>query len=396
MSANAEQFDQWIRSGFIEINTALEELYFAQDDRADTGSAAGAMLRKTLLDEGRAHITRLHDEGNTDGGFDAAYALLGNVGLYMGACRRHDITEPSREQSSPLIEASGLALQIGAALGVAPRFATGHLSTNNLAHNGVYRSFTTLADEFLFLDYNTRGILAYQRAADALVRTLPLGITHPVTGDLLVAARHALEDVAACNETLFSDLDTDRFFYSVRPYYKPYRVGRTEFRGANAGDFAGINEVDLLLGLCEAEDPYYAQLLVDKFLYMMPQDQARLRECMRRLSLMDQIQACLKSTEASGPHFEHNAKLYLDVCDAHGRTAAQHHDQLVARFIEMPSASLDARHLAQVTASGPPLEILLASLKKLRDKRMAEPSDLVRTRFEEMNAIRRALGVHTT
>ena len=25
---------------------------------------------------------------------------------------------------------------------------------------------------------------------------------------------------------------------------------RTEYRGANAGDFAGINEIDLLLGLC--------------------------------------------------------------------------------------------------------------------------------------------------
>jgi hypothetical protein len=52
-------------------------------------------------------------------------------------------------------------------------------------------------------------------------------------------------------------LDVDRFFYSVRPYYKPYRVGRQEYRGANAGDFSGINEIDLLLGLCRANDPYY-------------------------------------------------------------------------------------------------------------------------------------------
>ena len=84
-------------------------------------------------------------------------------------------------------------------------------------------------------------------------------------------------------------LDVDRFFYSVRPYYKPYRVGRQEYRGANAGDFSGINEIDLLLGLCRANDPYYAQLLVDKMLFMIPEDQARLRDCMTRTSLLDEL-----------------------------------------------------------------------------------------------------------
>ena len=62
----------------------------------------------------------------------------------------------------------------------------------------------------------------------------------------------------------------------MRPYYKPYRVGRQEYRGANAGDFSGINEIDLLLGLCRANDPYYAQLLMDKMLFLLPADQARL------------------------------------------------------------------------------------------------------------------------
>lgn len=391
MSTNTENFDAWIRTSFIEMNTELEELYFSQEDRADT-SAVGDPLRATLHDEGRALIAELHDEGNTDEGFDAAFDLLGNVGLYMGACRRHDITEPSREQSSPLREASGLALQLGASLGVAPRFATSHLSTHNIARGGVYRSFTTLRDEFLFLDYNTRGIFAYKRAADALVSTLPLGITHPVTGDLLMAAKQALEDVARYNKHLFSELDTDRFFYSVRPYYKPYRVGRTEFRGANAGDFAGINEIDLVLGLCEGEDPYYAQLLVDKFLYMMPEDQARLRDCMRRQSLMDEILACLDKPETGGPNFEANVTLYLEVCAAHGRTAAQHHDQLVARFIEQPSSELDEKHLTHITASGPPLHVLVASLQKLRDKRMGAPSEHIRTRHQELSAIRDAVG----
>ena len=392
MSVNAERFDAWIRSSFIEINTELEDIYFAQDDRAAIG-AAGAKLRQTLLDEGRVHIAGLHAEGNTDEGFEPAFDLLGNVGLYMGACRRHDLTEPSREQSSPLVEASGLAMHIGASLGVAPRFATSHLSTHNHARAGVYRSFTRLRDEFLFLDYNTRGIFAFKRAADALVRTVPLGITHPVTGDLLAAALHALEEVATHNQSLFDALDTERFFYCVRPYYKPYRVGRVEYRGANAGDFAGINEIDLLLGLCQAEDPSYSQLLVYKFLYMLPGDQARLRDCMRMQSLLNQVLACIDEPDSSGPHFEHNARLFLEVCAAHGRTAAQHHDQLVSRFIERPSSRLAPEHLTHVTASGPPLEILMQALQKLRDQRCAAPRDDIRSRYRELERIRTALGV---
>lgn len=392
MSSNAERFDDWIRSTFIDLNTELEELYFAQPDRAAIGTP-GESLRRSLLDEGCDHIVRLHREGNTDEGFENAFDLLGNVGLYMGACRRHDLTEPSREQSSPLLEASGLAMHIGASLGVAPRFATSHLSTHNRARAGVYRSFTRLKDEFLFLDYNTRGIFAFKRAADALVRTIHLGITHPVTGDLLAAAKAALEEVARHNDTLFAQLDPQRFFFSVRPYYKPYRVGRVEYRGANAGDFAGINEIDLLLGLCQAEDPSYSQLLVDKFLYMLPEDQLRLRDCMRRLSLLDQILDQLKSAADAGPHFEGNVRLFLEVCAAHGYTAAQHHDQLVARYIEGPSAALPEEHLTHITASGPPLEVLMRSLQKLRDQRQAAPREDIRSRYRDLTEIRRALGI---
>jgi hypothetical protein len=392
VSSNSDRFDDWIRSEFIDINTELEDLYFAQADRAAIAPES-AELRQALHDKGREYIVLLHAEGNTDEGFERAFDLLGNVGLYMGACRRHDITEPSRERTSPLLEASGLAMHIGASLGVVPRFATSHLSTHNFARCGVYRSFTRLDDEFLFLDYNTRGIFAFKRAADALVRTMLLGITHPVTGDLLLAAKQALDDVAAYNEELFARLDTDRFFYSVRPYYKPYRVGRVEYRGANAGDFAGINEIDLLLGLCQAEDPSYSQLLVDKFLYMLPEDQLRLRDCMRRESLMDRILQHLDHPETTGPHFEHNARLFLEVCAAHGRTAEQHHNQLVNRFIERPSADLPEEHRTHITASGPPLEVLMASLQKLRDLRTAAPRDDIRSRYRDLERIRTSLSV---
>ena len=135
----------------------------------------------------------------------------------MAACRRHEITEPSREATSPLVEASALALQLATTLGVTPRFATCHLSTCNPAKNGTYRTFTLLQDEYIFLDYNTLGIFAYQKAADALKRILPLGISHPLSHHLFCDAKAALEDVLKFNEILFSELDAAGFFNCVRP-----------------------------------------------------------------------------------------------------------------------------------------------------------------------------------
>jgi hypothetical protein len=310
----------------------------------------------------------------------------------MASLRRHELTNPAREERSPHEEATALGLHIGASVGVVPRFATSHLATHNLARDGRQKSFTSLADEFLFLDYNTRGILAYKRAADALMRIPPLGISHPVTETLLDDACDALEAVGRFNDVLFADLDVDRFFYSVRPYYKPYRVGRQEYRGANAGDFSGINEIDLLLGLCRGNDPYYSQLLVEKMLFMRPEDQESLRDCMRRRDFLDQFLDAL-DTSAHTDWFQRNASAFLRVCETHGRVAAQHHDQLVARFIEAPSHALDESHLAQVTASGPPLPVLLAALEVLRDLRLAAPRDDIASRHADLARLRAAVGV---
>jgi len=389
-TARVSAFDHWIRTRFADLNTELEEIYFSLENRAAV-QGVGDTIKSQLLEEGRSHIVGLLDEGNTDQGFDRGFDLLGNVGLYMGACRRHELTEPSREQTSPLIEASALAMQLGATLGVAPRFATSHLATQNAALRGRYKTFTCLEAETLFLEYNTRGVFAYKRAADALVRVLPLGISHPVTYDLLSAAKDALEDVIKFNDALFQKLDKDRFFYCVRPYYKPYRVGLHEWRGANAGDFAGINEIDLLLGLCNANNLSYSQLLVDKLLYMMPEDQARLRDVMRRRSLLDGFLDAMKSDGGTN-WFRQNARMFLDVVEMHGRTAAQHHDQLVSKYIVTPAGELPERFLKNITASGPPLDVLLRSLEKLRDLRLAADRDDIPSRHADIKRLRAHLG----
>jgi len=390
MSANVSDFDQWIRTDFMHMNTELEELYFAQHDRANV-AGVGDNTKQKLHDEGKQYISRLLSEGNTDQGFDRGFDLLGNVGLYMAACGRHGIIDHLTESRSPLEEASALAMQLGASLGVTPRFATSHLTTHNRAVNGRYKSFTTLDDDYIFTDYNTRSVLAYKRAADALLRILPVGVSHPVAYDLLVAARDALKDVVHYNRILFEKLDTARFFYCVRPYFKPHRVGLHVYRGANAGDFAGINVIDMLLGLCHADHAYYSQLLVDKFLYMMPEDQQVLRDCMRRKSLMSEFLE-LSSDQHSTDWYRENLTLFLDVCEAHGETAAQHHDQLVSKFIAGPAENLDDKYEKNLTASGPPLPVLIASLEKLRDLRMAAPRDDIPSSYVQMQRLRDSLA----
>ena len=389
MNSNFDAFDRWIRTGFKEMNTELEEMYFCLDNREDI-AAVGNDIKNTLVEEGRSFIISLSAEGNTDEGFESGFDLLGNVGFYMAACRRHEITEPSRETKSPLLEASGLAMQLGATLGVIPRFASSHLETHNRAVNGVYKSFTSLPDELLFLDYNTTAVFAYIRAAEALRHTIPLGVSHPVTFDLLSVARLALEDVVKNNDELFEKLDTDRFFYCVRPYYKPHRVGLHEYRGANAGDFAGINVIDLLLGLCRADDPYYSQLLVDKFLFMRPEDQLVLRDCMRRQSLLDGFLEQMDKNKGQ-PWFQKNAVAFLDVCASHGQTALQHHQKLVSKFVEQPAVSAGTQNQQGLTASGPPLPVLLKSLRKLCDLRSGAERDDIPSRYRELQQLRESL-----
>lgn len=163
-----------------------------------------------------------------------------------------------------------------------------------------------------------------------------------------------------------------------------------EYRGANAGDFAGINEIDMLLGLCSANDSFYSQLLVDKFLYMMPEDQVRLRDCMRRESLLNALLAEMGASRSEA-WFQRNARMFIEVCEVHGRTAVQHHDQLVRKFIEVPSKALAEHSLRSITASGVPLDVMLRSLEKLRDLRTAAPREDIPSRYGDLERLRESL-----
>lgn len=390
--ASIEAFDTWIRGRFRDLNTALEERYMTLENQADVEGVAPE-LTDALLEEGQALIDEIAALPALDLDAERGYDLLGNVGLYLAALRRHELTNPDREERSPYPVVSGLAQRLATGLGVVPRFATAHTNLSNLAKGGVYKGFTWLEDELIFTEYNCFSILAYIRAADVLRRVPPLGVTHPVAVTLFHDARSALEDVIRYNDELDEKLDVERFFFNVRPYFKPYRVGRQTYRGANAGDFAAINEIDLTLGLCRVGDPAYAGLVLEKMPYMTVDDQRLLQACVRmKRSLMDDFLELVDEGPLPVPVAE-SLRAFLAVCEAHGRTAAQHHDQFVARFIEQPSAGLAERFLAQITASGPPLPVLLASLQVLRDKRMAADRDDIPTRHADVARLRAAVGL---
>lgn len=383
---SVQALDDWIRGPFVSLNAELEDVYAAQPNRVAT-NGVGDDLKARLVDEGRARIAAVLDAAVIAGsGFDHNVELMANVGFYMAACRRHDITEPSRERTSPLVEASAVALQLGAAIGMVPRFVVSHNQTHNRSVNGTYRTFTGRTAERVFIEYNSRSAFAFMRAAEALTQLQPLGVSHPLAPDLFSEAERALVEALALNTELSEVLDTDEFYYSVRPYFKPYRVGAQEYRGANAGDFAAFNQIDLVLGLCSPRDPSYLQVVTEKIPYLMPDEQRKLRATFERPSILDELLANVNSR--AEPWFQRNVGAFLGVCDALGAVAAHHHDDLVAKFIEKPSATLAEEDLVGITASGPPLDVLLRSLEKLRDLRLAADRHDIPSRHDDLARLR--------
>ena len=346
-----ERLEAWLRGEFVAYNTELEEAYFAERVEAVSGPRWDE-IKRTLYREGAELIAAV------DGADADRYQLLGAVGFFLGACRRHGIEDEPHA-------ARALAAELGAALGVAPRFVFAHQSTHNRAVDGQYRRFTDLPDEAEFTITNGLGVLAYRRAAAALRGIADVGVTSPMATYLLQDAKAALDDVLTFNRKLATSLDVDRFYYNIRPYFMPYRVGAQEYRGVNGGDFSAVNEIDLILGLCSARDPFYQHVVSEKYPYVPPEDQPRLRAAMTARPLLAQFIA----EESAGALFRQNAELFLAVCRAHGAAYSHHHSRLVRHFLEDPARA--AQRSEDVTASGPSLEVVVAGLARLADLRAA-------------------------
>ncbi|MGO1050885.1 monodechloroaminopyrrolnitrin synthase PrnB family protein [Crossiella sp. CA198] len=372
MTTAADRLDHWIRTRFADLNTELEQRYFAAHTEILLGDPDIDRLKHTIVTQGATLIAELDPV--------TSYDLLGLVGFYLGACRRHEVGS-----AAELTPAHAVANRIGLALGVAPRYVFAHQSLYNLAGRAGYRTFTTLPDERIFIEYNGLAVLAYQRAATALRRIPTLGVGNPLAGYLLEDARAALLDVLRFNQSLAKELDVDRFFLNIRPYFKSYRVNGIEYRGANAGDFAAVNEIDLLLGLCRQEDPFYQHLLSEKAPYLPPEDQPLLRAALRTEPLLTAF--LRESAEPMPPQLRANAELFLAVCRAHAAAYTFHHHQLVKPYLEVPAQQTPPSRQEDLTASGPPLAVVIESLARLADLRAARDRPgltTARTRLDQL------------
>jgi len=382
--AMSDALDAWIRGPFVEMNCALEDLYWEQDDRTNV-EGIGGDLKERLLTEGRDLISPLLTHWNPNCTPENAYYLLGNVGYYMGACRRHEITFELGETESPLVEASALATKLGLLLGVAPRLVTSQMQYLNLAKNGDDRSFTRRKDEIFFVQCNSMAQLNYIQAADALARIAPLGLSHPLSLELLEHTETALARIETSNVELFRDLDVDKFYYCVRPYVKSYRVGRQVWRGANAGDLSAIGEVDLRLGLCSGSDPFYLGVLAEKAPYQIAGDQPRLASALRCTSILDQL---ISGADANEAWVKNAARAMVPIYDRIARIAVQHHKMLVGKFIQKPTTKLLEKHMETLTASGMEFNALLADLQRICDLRTGADNDDIGTRHADLQRLR--------
>jgi hypothetical protein len=218
-------------------------------------------------------------------------------------------------------------------------------------------------------ELNAYGVLAYRRAAAALRQIPAVGVSNPIASHLLETARVALEDVLAFNRRIAREIPVDRFFRNIRPYFKPYRVGSSVHRGANAGDFSAINEIDVLLGLCDLNDPFYESIVTEKSPFVPPEDQPALRELGATGTLLARFEA--EAEAGVTPQLRRNAELFLAVCQAHGAAYAFHHHALVKPFLERPAAAIPPDRFAVLSASGPPLEEVIAHLGRLSILRSA-------------------------
>jgi hypothetical protein len=274
------------------------------------------------------------------------------VGFYMAACARHGLPQSVSE----------VALKIGLTFDVAPRLTTSHMQYKNFAVAGKEYSFTHLDDEAFFSHSNTQAQHGFMQAAEALSRAAQQGLSHPATLRQLNAAAKALQDVSKINMALFQSLDVKVFYQHIRPYFCAHYVGQKQWRGANAGDIAAVNEIDLRLGLCSAEDPTYLSMVVEKFPFLTPSDRRKVSVCFGSISLLESAENDAVSQDTLNALFA--------VIQAYQKVSAQHHDMLVKKFITTPARQEEKNCQ---TTSGAELEHVVKSLLRLTNLRCAKP-----------------------
>ena len=183
-----DALDRWLRTRFTELNTDLEEAYFAAGVEF-LADPALEPAKRALLTEGAAVAGAITDLPADP---DARYELLGMVGYVHGRL------PPPRDGGSGRCSPRSGAWRSG----WGRRWVSRRGSCSRTRRSGTPRwtgasgLFTTLPAEEAFVRHNGIAVLAYERAAAALRPVAAMGVTNPIAGPQLDAARAALEDGA--------------------------------------------------------------------------------------------------------------------------------------------------------------------------------------------------------
>jgi Domain of unknown function (DUF1864) len=124
-------------------------------------------------------------------------------------------------------------------------------------------------------------------------------------------------------------------------------------------------------------DPFYASIVAEKIPFVPPAQQPALRQLGDTGTLLERFES--EAETRMTPQLRAHAECFLAVCRAHAAAYAFHHHSLVKPFLERPAADTSPDRYASLSASGPPLEEVMATLERLRALRTArEPLERLR------------------
>ncbi len=259
------------------------------------------------------------------------------------------------------------------------------METYNRAVNGTYRTFTWRSAEKTFLDYNTRSAFAYMRAADALGRIHPMGVSHPAVHDLLVDARNALQDALALNTEL-----------GRRPRRRRVLLLRSPVLQAVPGRLPGVPRCERRRLRRVQPDRHAARTVQPHRPVVHP---GRAREVpvpdTRRATAAPRVvpppeparqppRPCRRAATRTGSG---GTPRPTSTC-ARPTEQPQLNTTTISSTTSSPRPAerIPAEHLDGITASGPPLDVLLRALEGLRDRRLAADRDDIPTRTPTSHA----------
>jgi len=227
-----DALDAWLRGEFVRINTRLEEAYFAEPHRRDPRQAAARRPQVRVAAAGwpaRGARCRLWPRFRlTRGRATACSASWATISRPASATRLRSAMKWARERRPGPSPCGSAAHSVSLRASYSPTSRSSTMRSRPLSH------FHVAAGREVFIRWNALAVLAYQRAAmhcAALRRS-----AYPAASPRISSSRpRRLARRAALQPGAGRELDVARFYFNIRPYFKTYRVGSVDYRGANAG-----------------------------------------------------------------------------------------------------------------------------------------------------------------